>query len=288
MGLLVGMRIPYLPFGVASYAAHFPSLSERRAFLDRRSSLEFQLYFPLFTNLVHTTLLASWFSTLKDWCDLFFHFATMQGRMTEDRIRELLEPFLVLTSLSDSQLKLVSTYLDLLLKWNSKINLTAVREPEEIVSRHFGESLFAARQLFPDRDSATTAIDIGSGAGFPGLPFKIWSPPLDLTLIEANQKKAVFLREIVRTLGLKHVSVLAQRAETVQVRADLVSLRAVERFEKALPGAGRRLNPGGRVALLIGNGQTETAKLLLPSVCWEEPVPIPLSRSRVLLVGQSE
>jgi 16S rRNA (guanine527-N7)-methyltransferase len=208
--------------------------------------------------------------------------------MTEERIRELLEPFLDPTSLSDSQLKLVSTYLDLLLKWNSKINLTAVRGPEEIISRHFGESFFAARQLSLDRNSAATAIDIGSGAGFPGLPFKIWAPALDLTLIEAKQKKAVFLREVVRTLGLTQVSVLAQCAENVQDRADMVSLRAVERFEKTLPIAQQLLNPGGRIALLIGSGQCDAAKSVLPNLGWDSAIPIPLSQSRILLVGASE
>jgi 16S rRNA (guanine527-N7)-methyltransferase len=212
----------------------------------------------------------------------------MQARMTEERIRELLTTFLAPASLSTNQIELVLDYLDLLLKWNSKVNLTAVREPEEIVSRHFGESLFAARHLFPDRDSATTAIDIGSGAGFPGLPLKIWSSALDLTLIEANQKKAVFLREVIRTLGLTQVSVLAQRAETVNAMAELVSLRAVERFEKTLPIAQQLLKARGRIALLIGSGQTETARSLLPDIRWDDPIPIPLSHSRILLVGESE
>jgi 16S rRNA (guanine527-N7)-methyltransferase len=208
--------------------------------------------------------------------------------MTQERISELLAPFLDPASLSASQTKLVSTYLDLLLKWNSKMNLTAVRDPEEIVTRHFGESFFAARQLLLDGDSETTAVDIGSGAGFPGLPLKIWSPALDLTLIEANQKKAIFLRELVRALALAPVTVLAQRAETVTKRADLVSVRAVERFEKTLPIAQQLLNSGGKIALLIGSGQAETARSLLPDIRWEEPVPIPLSRNRVLLIGHAE
>jgi 16S rRNA (guanine527-N7)-methyltransferase len=208
--------------------------------------------------------------------------------MTQDRIGELLAPFLGPASLSDSQLKLVSTYLDLLLKWNSKINLTAVRDPEEIVTRHFGESFFAAHQLLPDRDSAATAIDVGSGAGFPGLPLKIWSPTLDLTLIEANQKKAVFLREVVRALALPHVNVLAQRAESAGAKADLALVRAVERFERTLPIAQQLLKLGGRIALLIGHSQAESAKSLLQDLRWDNPIPIPLSHSRILLVGESK
>jgi 16S rRNA (guanine527-N7)-methyltransferase len=208
--------------------------------------------------------------------------------MNDGRIRELLTPFLDSASLSTNRIDLVTVYLDLLLRWNSKINLSSVREPEEIVTRHFGESFFAARRLFPNRDSATTAIDLGSGAGFPGLPMKIWSSTLDLTLIEANQKKAVFLREVVRTLGLAQVSVLAERAEDAHALAELVSLRAVERFEKTLPIARQLLKPRGRIALLIGSAQVETARSLLSDIRWVEPIPIPLSRNRVLLVGQAK
>src|SRR5438094_5607441 len=114
--------------------------------------------------------------------------------MDIDRIGDLLLPFINGSVLSGAQAKQLSLYLDLLLKWNSKINLTAVRDPEEIVTRHFGESLFAARQLFPE-PIAGTVIDVGSGAGFPGIPIKIWNDAADLTLIESNQKKAVFLHE---------------------------------------------------------------------------------------------
>src|SRR5438270_8397189 len=115
------------------------------------------------------------------------------------RIAELLVPFLGPAPLADSELSSIRTYIDLLLKWNSKLNLTAIRDPEEIVTRHFGESLFAARQFFPACDSHDSVIDVGSGAGFPGLPLKLWSSSLNLTLIESNQRKATFLREVIRT-----------------------------------------------------------------------------------------
>jgi len=81
----------------------------------------------------------------------------------------------------------ISTYLDLLIKWNAKTNLTAIRDPEEIVRRHFGESLFAASKLYPDDPSAEeTLIDFGSGAGFPGVPIKIHAPELHVILIESQ------------------------------------------------------------------------------------------------------
>src|SRR5258705_4580601 len=116
--------------------------------------------------------------------------------MHPDRIAELLRPFLdsgreaPVRSLLPAQLQHISMYVDLLLRWNARVNLTSVREPEEIVTRHFGESFFAARHLFPAPDQIPTeqsaevhVIDVGSGAGFPGLPIRIWSPQVHLTLI---------------------------------------------------------------------------------------------------------
>jgi 16S rRNA (guanine527-N7)-methyltransferase len=207
--------------------------------------------------------------------------------MTPDLIAELLSPFLKGAALSESQLGQIASYADLLEKWNARINLTAVRAPEEIITRHFGESLFAARKLFPAPETLVTAIDIGSGAGFPGLPLKIWNPALDLTLIESNQKKAAFLREAVRTLGLANVSVRAERAEQVSERATLVTLRAVEHFEQILSVALKLTAPPGRIALLIGDSQIQTAKSALATVRWENPVPLPLSLGRSLLVGHT-
>lgn len=207
--------------------------------------------------------------------------------MTKERIQALLAGFVDSDSLSNEQLTQISAYLDLLFKWNSKMNLTAVRDPEEIVTRHFGESFFAARHLFPTPDFPKTAIDVGSGAGFPGVPLKIWGPALSLTLIEANQKKATFLREVIRSLQLEGVTILNQRVENVRAEADLVSLRAVEQFESIVPVASRLLRENGKLALLIGEAQVEPAQNLLPNLQWDLPIPIPLSRNRVLLVGRT-
>jgi 16S rRNA (guanine527-N7)-methyltransferase len=206
-------------------------------------------------------------------------------RITEERAADLLAPFLSPEALSPQQLSKVSEYLKLLLRWNSKVNLTSVRIPEEILTRHFGESFFAARHLFSSGVARGSAIDVGSGTGFPGLPIKIFAPELELTLIESNHKKVAFLREVVRTLELSNVRVLAARAEDVKQTADLVSLRAVERFERSVAVAARLLKAPGRMALLIGGGQVETAKSLGADLRWEEPIPIPISRSRVLLIG---
>src|SRR5271169_104674 len=178
------------------------------------------------------------------------------------RIAVLLEPFLE-QPLSQFQLDQISIYIDLLLRWNARINLTAIRNEEEIVTRHFGESLFLARHLFPppgDPLHPPTVLDIGSGAGFPALPLKLWAPEIHLTLIESNHKKAAFLREVARALTLTDINVMTDRSEAVAAnptfpRTNLVTLRAVERFETILPQAISLLSPAGTLALLIGASQ---------------------------------
>ena len=196
-------------------------------------------------------------------------------------IAHLLEPFI---ELDEARLCAISIYIDLLLKWNARINLTAIREPREIVQRHFGESLFVARRLL-EQEMPQTAIDLGSGAGFPGVPFALLAPDVQITLIESQQKKATFLKELVHMLGLKNVKVFSDRAENYPDTADLAMLRAVERFEQALPIAARLTKEGGRVALMIGAGQVESAKRLGAEVIWDDSVKFPCSLSRELLVG---
>ena len=203
-----------------------------------------------------------------------------------DRIRELLAPFLPNDALAPSQIASLQTYLDLLLKWNSKINLTSVRDPEEIVRRHFGESLFAARHLFPAPVPASV-IDVGSGAGFPGIPIKIWNESIQLTLVESSGKKSAFLREVARGLNLKEAAVESRRAESLSAKADVVTLRAVERFDLILPTARGLLRFGGRLALLIGAPQVDLARSILQELKWSDPIKVPLSDSRVLIVGNS-
>jgi 16S rRNA (guanine527-N7)-methyltransferase len=232
------------------------------------------------------------------------------------RIAALLDSFL-LQPLPDAALDQISTYIDLLRRWNARINLTAVRDPEAIVTRHFGESLFLARHLFPEgvartflsaqRVSASQEVgapliahsamsgtpspnlphvlDIGSGAGFPGLPVKIWAPAIRLTLVESNHKKAAFLREVARAVTLTDVDVMTERAETLRLPpAQVVTLRAVERFETILSLVTRFLAPAGRLALLIGSSQAHLLPTLVPHLKWLPPIPVPQSKSKILAI----
>jgi 16S rRNA (guanine527-N7)-methyltransferase len=215
--------------------------------------------------------------------------------MNPGRIAELLAPFATVTP---AQLDHISIYIDLLQRWNARVNLTAIRDPEEIVTRHFGESLFAASHLLPRSALADSAakspaaaegrvhriVDLGSGAGFPGLPLKIWSPQSSVTLIESNQKKVAFLREVTRALTLTSIDVFSDRAEAYPpATAALVTLRAVEHFETILSTAASLVRPGGRLALLIATPQIPAATV--QPLTWSAPIPIPRSASRVLLTG---
>ncbi len=204
--------------------------------------------------------------------------------MTPEAIAHLLNPYVVGASEPPSGWPHVhaqlATYLELLLKWNGRTNLTAIREPEEIVRRHFGESLFAAQHLGP----CTTLLDFGSGAGFPGLPIHLLRPKIQVTLAESQGKKASFLREVIRTLNLP-TEVHSSRVEILPASRvfDITTLRAVDNMETALQeAAGRTTN-----RLIILTTATGAPAQLLSSTF--EPLdnrPIPESTEGILVILQ--
>jgi 16S rRNA (guanine527-N7)-methyltransferase len=206
--------------------------------------------------------------------------------MDADRISALLKPFLGGNDLNAEQLEKVQVFLELLRRWNAKTNLTSIRNTEEIITRHFGESFFLASQLRKPSESGS-AIDFGSGAGFPGIPLAIYAPLLRVALIESQNKKATFLKEAVRALALTNVTVFAERGESFVGHADLVTMRAVEKFEQSANAAATLVAPGGRMALLIADGQVKAAKAIA-GFGWAKPVKVPNSRELVLLVGTPE
>src|SRR5271154_7221431 len=193
--------------------------------------------------------------------------------LSESQIAALLSPYLTPPT---AILPPLSAYLDLLFKWNARTNLTAIRDPEEIVRRHFGESLFAGLHISAE---TKTLLDFGSGAGFPGLPIALVHPGIQVTLAESQNKKATFLREAVRTLNLPNVEVWAARAETLPGARlfHTVTLRAVDSMESALLAARERIVPGGQVVLLTTTAQTPSGG---------RTIPIPNSQSGVLYLSQ--
>lgn len=198
------------------------------------------------------------------------------------RVSELLEPFgLSLNSEQDAKLAI---YLELLLKWNAKINLVGQATTEECVTRHFGESLFL--QLCVDIDGSL--LDIGSGAGFPGLALKIICPTLKVTLLEPIAKKRAFLKEVARTCQFGDVTVLGTRIEQFSGSGqtfDFATSRAVGGFDQLIENSARCLIPGGRLCLWLGEDQAASIRASSSRFNWADARPIPLSRKRVILFG---
>ena len=178
----------------------------------------------------------------------------------------------------------IRAYISLLLRWNERISLTTVTDPHEILKFHFGESVFAAPSV-PIQFGRLA--DVGSGAGFPGIPLAMLVTELQVTLIESNLKKASFLSEVIRTLDLPNVSVIRSRMENLQSNLpafDFVTARAVGAFDDLLAWSASALTPSGKLILWIsGKDAAEIART--PEWSWREPIHIPGSRARFLLVG---
>jgi 16S rRNA (guanine527-N7)-methyltransferase len=176
-----------------------------------------------------------------------------------------------------------AAYCALLLRWNARTNLTAIRDEDGILSRHFVESIACAQALTP---GIATLLDFGSGAGFPGIPIALCRPEIAVTLAESQGKKAAFLREAARTLGLS-AKVHCGRAESLAASFDCVTLRAVDRMPLAVQAAAGLVQPGGWLALMTSQGQLTTLRAESPAgLTWQKPIPLPGSESRLLVLAQ--
>lgn len=176
-------------------------------------------------------------------------------------------------------------YFHLLVRWNSRMNLTALRDGEEIFSRHFVESIACARALPAEIGNL---LDFGSGAGFPGLAIALCRPELQVTLAESQGKKAAFLREAVRRLDLG-VEVHGGRAEALNREFDCVTLRAVDRMEAAVRAASGLVVRGGWLAVLTTEGESASLGFAAgPGFTWKSGVALPGGESRILLLGRAE
>jgi 16S rRNA (guanine527-N7)-methyltransferase len=178
----------------------------------------------------------------------------------------------------------IQQYIRILLQWNDKVNLTAIRDPLEILYRHFCESMYAA--VVVPVETGRLA-DVGSGGGFPGLPLKIIRPELRVFLVESSIKKVTFLAEVTRELGLRDVQVLARRYEELGEEVaplDFVCSRALGEFPAFLEWAKSEQIAAKRVILWIGaRDLPEIQKIRTWE--WAEPIQVPNSLRRLLLVG---
>jgi 16S rRNA (guanine527-N7)-methyltransferase len=173
----------------------------------------------------------------------------------------------------------LARYLDLLLLWNRRVNLTAVREPRAIVPAHFVDSL-AVVPAVPAQ--ARTLVDVGSGAGFPGAVIALARPDLEVTLVEASHKKAAFLEAVRRELPLANVTVQAHRAEDLALAVDVAVSRATWDLGDWLARAAAWVAPGG---LVIGMEGAERHDL--PAGATRLPYPLD-GRSRALVLFHVE
>ena len=206
--------------------------------------------------------------------------------MATDRLNQLLEasgqPPLTLETAEK-----FSAYLTLLQKWNARTNLTAIRDEEGILSRHFLESILCAYKL---PQGIVSLLDFGSGAGFPGIPIALIRPEISVTLAESQNKKAAFLREAIRTLNLE-IKVHANRAESLQTTFDCVTLRAVDNMAAAIPAAIQLLNLTGWLAILTTLEDAPAIQAQANQTApfhWRPLESLQAGTSRILLLGQRE
>jgi 16S rRNA (guanine527-N7)-methyltransferase len=146
-----------------------------------------------------------------------------------------------------------------LIRWNARVNLTAITAPEEVLEKHFLDSL----AVLPEVEGAATLLDLGAGAGFPGLPLKIARPQLAVTLVDAVGKKVSFIKATVAAMGLKDVRAIHARAEGQPEaeglpRAQLLIARAFMDLTDWLALAPAYVQPGGRVVAMLGKAQPDS------------------------------
>ena len=172
--------------------------------------------------------------------------------------KQLLEEFTGagLADLNEEHILKFSCYLDLLMKWNAKTNLTAIRDEMGIVRRHFLESALCSRSV---PANVETLLDFGSGGGFPGVPVSVMRPEIRVTLAESQGKKAAFLSEVCRQLAL-NASVHSKRAEELSVLFDCVTLRAVDKMGLAIKAASQLVKNSGCLVVMTSQGELQSVK----------------------------
>ncbi len=207
------------------------------------------------------------------------------GVPSSDTIHRALAEFKL--TVGEQQVAQIQRYMTMLLKWNEAVNLTAIRDPLEILYRHFCESMFAVSVASLDTGRLA---DVGSGGGFPGLPLKIIRPDLEVFLVESNVKKATFLAETVRDLELEGARVIVSRYEDLGEELtplDFVCSRAVGEFQAFLKWAASAQVDAKQALLWIGGRDLDEVRGH-PVWEWREPIQIPQSLRRFLLVGTRE
>jgi 16S rRNA (guanine527-N7)-methyltransferase len=204
--------------------------------------------------------------------------------MTDRQISDALFPFDICPS--DDQIHMIREYTSLLLKWNRSISLTTITDPIDIVGRHFGESMYASKVLPIEK---CRLVDIGTGAGFPGLAIKIACPDTKVTLIDSNKKKCAFLNEVARSLKFTDVEIRCDRFEQIRpesIFANIITCRAVGEFKQLLRWSTGALARRGHLVLWVG-AEDSTRIASTSGWTWQPAVHIPDSQRRFILIGRA-
>jgi 16S rRNA (guanine527-N7)-methyltransferase len=208
---------------------------------------------------------------------------TSPAALSPETIRRALGEFSLAPT--EQQVIYIQQYMKLLLTWNDKVNLTAIRDPLEILYRHFCECMFATAAVPVENGRLA---DVGSGAGFPGIPLKIMQPDLQVFLVESNMKKATFLAEVLRNIELPETRVLVSRYEELGEEVtplDFVCSRALGDFAPFLAWAASQRVAARQVILWVGGRDLDQVRREGLDWEWREPITVPNSLRRYLLVG---
>ena len=182
---------------------------------------------------------------------------------------------------AESAAEKLAAYGNLLLQWNARLNLTAIRDGAELIERHLMEGVFAAAH----HPIAANALDFGSGTGIPGIPIALCRGNIRITLAESQRKKASFLQEAVRQLNLD-ATVHAGRAEALPSGSfDAVWMRAVDKSAAMLSLAAALVAPGGALCLLTTRDAAQKLQLLIARDWQWTSLPFPGANARVLHIG---
>jgi len=190
-----------------------------------------------------------------------------------------------LSPLAEEQVRHFETYCSLFIRWNARLNLSAIRDEQAILRRHFVESIACARAI---PAGVAALLDFGSGAGLPGIPIALCRPEIAVTLAESQGKKAAFLQEAVRVLEIG-ANVHSGRAELLTRTFDCVTLRAVDRMPQAVKAAAKLVAPGGWLALMTTRSEMSAFETAAgPAFSWQRIIDLPDATQRVIALGMRE
>lgn len=202
--------------------------------------------------------------------------------LTDRQIEDALKPYGVLPTAHLASG--IRKYIELLLKWNRTVSMTTVTKVDQILEFHFGESLFALPMLPVEK---SRLADVGSGAGFPGIPLAMARPCLQVTLIEPNARKFAFLNEVIRTLEIENAVPFRGRMADFHCKnelLDVVAARALGQLDELLEWARMQLKPSGSFVLWLGH--EDALKVSTdPRFAWGDPQRVPGAERRTVLLG---